>query len=280
MVLYHYSRSMKIPFIKAHGAGNDFVIVDKNVDIIRKSKKMIKKLCDRRFGIGCDQLILLKQLGQYHQVFFYNSDGSLGKNCGNGLRCAYKYLTEIKKKKNVIIKSQKFIHYGKKIGKEYHINVGEISLDWKKIPLSKKMETQNLQFKKIKIPGVIKIMTANIGNPHCVILVKNIQLVNLEVLGPQLVSHAYFPEQANITFVQKLNNKLIKVLFWERGGGHTLACGSGTCATAFVLHHNHYVGSKIKVLTEQSQLETEVENKMVSLKGPAEIVYHSIINLS
>ena len=280
MVLYHYSRSMKIPFIKAHGAGNDFVIVDKNVDIIRKSKKMVKKLCDRRFGIGCDQLILLKQLGQYHQVFFYNSDGSLGKNCGNGLRCAYKYLTEIKKKKNVIIKSQKFIHYGKKIGKEYHINVGEISLDWKKIPLSKKMETQNLQFKKIKIPGVIKIMTANIGNPHCVILVKNIQLINLEVLGPQLVSHAYFPEQANITFVQKLNNKLIKVLFWERGGGHTLACGSGTCATAFVLHHNHYVGSKIKVLTEQSQLETEVENKMVSLKGPAEIVYHSTINLS
>ena len=89
---------MKIPFIKAHGAGNDFVIIDKNVDIIRKSKKMIKNLCDRRFGIGCDQLILLKKLGQYHQVFFYNSDGSLGKNCGNGLRCAYKYLTEIKKK--------------------------------------------------------------------------------------------------------------------------------------------------------------------------------------
>ena len=280
MVLYHYSRSMKIPFIKAHGAGNDFVIIDKNVDIIRKSKKMIKKLCDRRFGVGCDQLILLKQLGQYNQVFFYNSDGSLGKNCGNGLRCAYKYLTEIKKKKNVVIKSQKFLHYGKKIGKEYHINVGDISLDWKKIPLSKKMETQNLQFKKIKIPGVIKIMTANIGNPHCVVLVKNIQSINLETLGPQLVSHSYFPEQANITFVQKLNNKLVKVLFWERGGGHTLACGSGTCATAFVLHHNHYVGSKIKVLTEQSQLETEVENKMVSLKGPAEIVYHSTINLA
>ena len=103
------------------------------------------------------------------------------------------------------------------------------------------METQNLKFKKIKIPGVIKIMTANIGNPHCVVLVKNIQSINLEVLGPQLVSHAYFPEKANNTFVQKLNNKLVKVLFWERGGGHTLACGSGTCATAFVLHHNHYV---------------------------------------
>ena len=148
---------MKIPFIKAHGAGNDFVIIDKNVDIIRKSKKMIKNLCDRRFGIGCDQLILLKQLGQYHQVFFYNSDGSLGKNCGNGLRCAYKYLTEIKKKKKVVIKSQKFLHYGKKIGKEYHINVGEISLDWKKIPLIKKWKHKISSLKKLKYQVLSKL---------------------------------------------------------------------------------------------------------------------------
>ena len=105
---------MKIPFMKAHGAGNDFVIIDKNVDLIRKSKKIIKKLCDRRFGIGCDQLILLKKVGAYHQVAFYNSDGSLGKNCGNGLRCVYKFLVEEKKIKNVIIKSHKFIHHGKK----------------------------------------------------------------------------------------------------------------------------------------------------------------------
>ena len=116
---------MKIPFIKAHGAGNDFVIIDKNVDIIRKSKKMIKKLCDRRFGIGCDQLILLKQLGQYHQVFFYNSDGSLGKNCGNGLRCAYKYLTEIKKRKTLSSKARSFFITVKKLAKS-------ITLTWVK----------------------------------------------------------------------------------------------------------------------------------------------------
>ena len=274
---------MNITFEKWHGNGNDFVIVNSIDNEIKIKKSFVKKISNRNTGIGFDQLIhicLPTKSDKHFFIKFYNSDGSLGKNCGNGLRCAYKYLTEIKKKKKVVIKSQKFLHYGKKIGKEYHVNVGEISLDWKKIPLIKKMETQNLKFKKIKIPGVIKIMTANIGNPHCVVLVKNIRSINLELLGPQLVSHAYFPEQANITFVQKLNNKLVKVLFWERGGGHTLACGSGTCATAFVLHHNHYVGSKIKVLTEQSHLETEVENKMVSLKGPAEIVYHSTINLA
>ena len=270
---------MKIPFIKAHGAGNDFIIIDKNIDIIKKSKKIIKKLCDRRFGIGCDQLILLKKTPTYHQVSFYNSDGTLGKNCGNGLRCAYKYLTEIKKYKKVIIKSQNFKHFGKREGNDYKINVGEVSLDWKKIPLSKKIDTQNILLKKISIPGVIKIMSANIGNPHCIVMVKNINSINLIDLGPKLVKHSYFPEQANITFVEKINYQSIKVLFWERGGGHTLACGSGTCAAAYVLHYNNFTNSRIKINTEQSTLETEIKEKMVYLKGPAEIVYQSVISL-
>ena len=270
---------MKIPFIKAHGAGNDFVIIDKNVDFIKKSKKIIKKICDRRFGIGCDQLILLKKNTKYHQVSFYNSDGSLGRNCGNGLRCAYKYLTEFKKNKNVIIKSQKFTHIGKKIGNEYLINVGKVSLDWKKIPLAKKVDTQNIYLKNIVIPGLKKIMSANIGNPHCVILVKNIDLINLELLGPKLVHHSLFPEQANITFVEKVNKKLIKVLFWERGGGHTLACGSGMCSTAFVLHHNNLVDKNIKIKTERAQLKAFIKKDIVSLQGPAEIVYESSLRL-
>jgi len=270
---------MKIPFIKAHGAGNDFVIIDKNVDFIKKSKKTIKKICDRRFGIGCDQLILLKKNTKYHQVSFYNSDGSLGKNCGNGLRCAYKYLTEFKKNKNVIIKSHKFTHIGKKIGNEYYINVGKVSLDWKKIPLAKKVDTQNISLKNIVIPGLKKIMSANIGNPHCVILVKKIDLINLELLGPKLVHLSLFPEQANITFVEKVNKKLVKVLFWERGGGHTLACGSGMCSTAFVLHHNALVDKNIKIKTERTQLKAFINKDIVSLQGPAEIVYESILNL-
>ena len=270
---------MKIPFIKAHGAGNDFVIIDKNVDFIKKSKKIIKKICDRRFGIGCDQLILLKKNTKYHQVSFYNSDGSLGRNCGNGLRCAYKYLTEFKKNKNVIIKSQKFTHIGKKIGNEYRINGGKVSLDWKKIPLAKRVDTQNISFKNIVIPGLKKIMSANIGNPHCVILVKNIDLINLELLGPKLVHHSLFPEQANITFVEKVNKKLIKVLFWERGGGHTLACGSGMCSTAFVLHHNNFVDKNIKIKTERARLKAFIKKDIVSLQGPAEIVYESSLKL-
>ena len=190
-----------------------------------------------------------------------------------------KYLSETKKYKKVVIRSHRFNHQGTKIGKDYKINVGEVSLAWTKIPLSKKMDTQNIFLKNIKIPGVIKIMSANIGNPHCVVLVKKINSIDLERLGPMLVKHSLFPNQANITFVEKINSRSIKVLFWERGGGHTLACGSGTCATAFVLHHNNLVGSKIRIKTEQSFLETDIQDKMVYLKGHAEIVYQSIIQI-
>jgi diaminopimelate epimerase len=88
-----------------------------------------------------------------------------------------------------------------------------------------------------------------------------------------------FPEQANITFVEKVNKRLIKVLFWERGGGHTLACGSGMCATAFVLHHNNLVHQNIKIKTERSQLKAFIDGEIVSLQGPAEIVYESSLQL-
>ena len=270
---------MKIPFMKAQGAGNDFIILDKNVDFIRKSKKVIRRLCDRRFGVGCDQLILLKKISSYYQITFYNSDGSLGKNCGNGLRCAYKFLVEVKKVKKAVIKTHKFLHFGMKIQKEYKINVGEVTLDWKKIPLSKKMDSQSIQIKRIKIPGLIKIMGANIGNPHCVVLVKNLKLIKLNILGPLLVKNKLFPDQANITFVEVLRKSRVKVLFWERGGGHTLACGSGTCATAFVLNNNGFVSSKIEVVTERSVLKTEIKDKMVFLQGPAELAYQSSINI-
>lgn len=268
---------MRIPFIKAQGSGNDFIIIDKNTDIIAKSKKLIKFLSDRKVGIGCDQIILIKKNKEFYQVKFYNSDGSKAKNCGNGLRCVYKYLTEVKKIHNPIIKSDNFMHSGKKIKNLYQINVGDVSLDWKKIPLIENKDTQNLKFKNIQIPGLIKIMSASIGNPHCIVLVKNLDTIKIEDLGPKLVSHKLFKNQANVTFVQKISLTNIKVLFWERGAGHTKACGSGTCAAAYTLFVNNFTKQDIKIKTESSHLFTSIQKDTVLLTGPAEIVYQSEI---
>ncbi|MDA1283481.1 MAG: diaminopimelate epimerase [Proteobacteria bacterium] len=268
---------MRIPFIKAQGAGNDFIIIDKNVDIIGKSKKLIKFLCDRKVGIGCDQIILIKKNKNFYQIKFYNSDGSRAKNCGNGLRCIYKYLTEVKKIHHPIIKTNNFTHLGKKIKNLYQINVGDISLDWRKIPLIENKDTQNLKFTNIKIPGLIKIMSASIGNPHCIVLVKNLSSISIKEIGPKLVSHKIFKNQANVTFVQKISSTNIKVLFWERGSGHTLACGSGTCAAAYTLFINKFTKENIKVETESSHLFTSIQKNTVLLKGPAEMVFQSEI---
>ena len=266
---------MRIPFIKAQGAGNDFVIIDKNVDNIGKSKKLIKTLCNRKMGIGCDQLILIKKNGNSYHVKFYNSDGSIANNCGNGLRCIYRYLTEIKGVKNPIIKTKSFTHLGKKIKDLYQINVGNVSTNWKDIPLLHNKDTQNLKFPNIKIPGLIKIMSATIGNPHCIVLVKNLNQITIEEIGPKLTSHKIFKNQANITFTQKISPTNIKVLFWERGAGHTLACGSGICATAYTLYLNNFTKKSIQIKTECSDLYTSIENKTVSLTGPAEIIFQS-----
>ena len=268
---------MKIPFIKAQGAGNDFVIIDKNIDIIGKSKKLIKFLCDRKVGIGCDQIILIRKNKTFYQIKFYNSDGSKANNCGNGLRCIYKYLTEIKKIQNPVIKTDSFTHIGKRIKNLYQINVGDVSLDWRKIPLLENRDTQNLKFTNIKIPGLIKIMSASIGNPHCIVLLKNLDIVNIEEIGPKLVSHKLFKNQVNVTFVQKISSTNIKVLFWERGGGHTLACGSGSCAAAYTLFINNITKRNIQIKTESSNLFTSIQKDTVLLKGPAEIVFQSEI---
>jgi len=155
----------------------------------------------------------------------------------------------------------------------YQINVGNVSTDWKKIPLLLNKDTQNLKFPNIQIPGLIKIMGASIGNPHCIVLVKNLNQITIEEIGPKLVSHKIFKNQANVTFVQKISSTNIKVLFWERGAGHTLACGSGICATAYTLYLNNFTKKSVQIKTECSDLYTLIENKTVSLTGPAEIIF-------
>jgi len=271
---------MRIPFIKAQGAGNDFIIIDKYVEKIEKSKSLIKSLCSRKQGIGCDQLILIKKETSFYEIVYFNSDGSKAQNCGNGLRCVYKYLVENKKKKNPIIKTKNFTHQGRKIKKLYEINVGNVSVDWNLIPLTKNINTQDIKFKNIKIPGLIRIMSATIGNPHCIVLVKKLNNIKIADLGPKLQRHVLFKNQANITFVEKNSDSKITVEFWERGVGHTLACGSGTCATAYVLYKNRYTKNKLEIKTETSKLYTSIKNKSVLLAGPAELVFQGVIKIN
>ena len=225
----------KLVAYKMDGLGNDFIIFDKRKKSVSLTKEQIIKISDRN-NIGCDQVIFIEN-DKNSDAFlkFYNSDGGEISACGNGSRCvAYLLMKENNNKK---------ISLGTKVGilqaelndkNLVSINMGEPNFEWNKIPLSKKMDTQNL---KIKINGIDGKearggFSLSIGNPHVIFFVEDFNQFNLKEIGPKIENYSYFPEKCNVTLASIKNKNHVKVKVWERGVGLTKACGTAACATA------------------------------------------------
>ena len=200
---------MSINAFKMDGLGNDFVIIDVRDNKINLSEQQIIKICDRNF-LGCDQLILIDKNNEADaQLIFYNSDGSESGACGNGTRCvAYLISKEMNKKEvNLITKSGKL--YSKILGKNLvETTIGKAKTDWREIPLSKNKNTKNLGIKiEDKNQNIFTGGTAvNVGNPHTIFFVDNINNFDLEKIGPKLETSSLYPERCNITLA-KIENK-------------------------------------------------------------------------
>ena len=225
----------KLDAYKMDGLGNDFIIFDKRKKSVSLTKEQIIKISDRN-SIGCDQVIFIEKDENSNAFLkFYNSDGGEISACGNGSRCvAYLLMKENNNKK---------ISLGTKVGilqaelndkNLVSINMGEPNFEWNKIPLSKKMDTQNL---KIKINGIDGKearggFSLSIGNPHVIFFVEDFNQFNLKEIGPKIENYSYFPEKCNVTLASIKNKNHVKVKVWERGVGLTKACGTAACATA------------------------------------------------
>ena len=225
----------KLVAYKMDGLGNDFIIFDKRKKSVSLTKEQIIKISDRN-SIGCDQVIFIEKDENSNAFLkFYNSDGGEISACGNGSRCvAYLLMKENNNKK---------ISLGTKVGilqaelndkNLVSINMGEPNFEWNKIPLSKKMDTQNL---KIKINGIDGKearggFSLSIGNPHVIFFVEDFNQFNLKEIGPKIENYSYFPEKCNVTLASIKNKNHVKVKVWERGVGLTKACGTAACATA------------------------------------------------
>ena len=225
----------KLDAYKMDGLGNDFIIFDKRKKSISLTKDQIVKISDRN-SIGCDQVIFIEKDENSNAFLkFYNSDGGEISACGNGSRCvAYLLMKENNNKK---------ISLGTKVGilqaelndkNLVSINMGKPNFEWNKIPLSKKMDTQNL---KIKINGIDGKearggFSLSIGNPHVIFFVEDFNQFNLKEIGPKIENYSYFPEKCNVTLASIKNKNHVKVKVWERGVGLTKACGTAACATA------------------------------------------------
>jgi len=215
-----------IPFLKMHGLGNDFVIIDQ-----RKQRYQfdVKNVSNRRLGIGCDQLIIIEEsVNADCRMRIYNPDGGEAGACGNATRCvAYVIIKEKKTNEVKIAVKNKILKCWKAENNLIKVDMGKPSLKWEEIPLAESCDTTNLP---ISYGELKKPMAVNMGNPHVIFFVQNINSIDLQVIGPKIEKDPLFPERVNVNIAQIQNGKiLLKV--WERGAGETLACGSGACAT-------------------------------------------------
>jgi len=220
---------------KMDGLGNDFIILDRRNKSIYLTKDQIIKIA-KRDNIGCDQVIFLNK-DENSDAFleFYNSDGGEVAACGNGTRCVADLLMKENKKTKISLRTQVgILHCTLNSKNLISVNMGEPQFEWNKIPLSKKLNNENLQIKIKDIDNkeIIGGFSLSIGNPHIVFFVKDLNKFDLSKIGPKIENHNYFPEKCNVTLACIKNEKLIKVNVWERGAGLTKACGTAACAVA------------------------------------------------
>jgi len=263
---------MEFKAFKMDSLGNDFVIIDQRSENFDLTKEQIIKICDRKF-IGCDQLIYIKK-NQNTDVSleFYNSDGSQSGACGNGTRCVAYFLSKENNKKEISLSTSSG-NLNSKIfeNKEVETEIGLPKLKWDQIPLSKNINTKNLNLRLVdkenkEFFGGIAV---NVGNPHVIFFLENIDNFDLEKIGPKIENHNLFPERCNVTLAKKINNNLIKVKVWERGAGLTKACGTAACATAVASNLENLSNSKTEIQFDLGKLLINIDNNQsIHMKGP------------
>ena len=263
---------MDIKAFKMDGLGNDFVIIDNRQKVTELSKEQIIKICDRNF-IGCDQLILIEKDNTADaRLKFFNSDGGESGACGNGTRCVADLISKENGKKKIILTTlsgnlKSEILENNLVTTE----IGKAKTKWNEIPLSNELNTLNLNIKinDKKNNEHFGGTAVNVGNPHIIFFVDELQNFDISIIGPQLEIHKIFPEKCNVTIAQIINKNLIKVKVWERGAGLTKACGTAACATAFAGTLNKFTENNTDIEFETGKLSIFIDdNKSIHMKGP------------
>jgi len=275
---------MDIKAFKMDGLGNDFVIIDQRNQDYNFTKDQIIKICDRNF-IGCDQLIFIQKSDKKDAELelFYNSDGSVSGACGNGTRCVADLLSKENNDKEIILWTSSGELKSKILDDNLvETEIGVPKTNWDEIPLIKNLDTKNLNIKIVNKNNVEHIggTSINVGNPHVIFFVDNIEDYDLKKIGPEIENHNYFPEKCNVTLAKVISRKLIKVKVWERGAGLTKACGTAACATAVAANINGLTDKKTDIEFALGKLSISIDaNNSVHMKGPVSDIKNIEINI-
>jgi diaminopimelate epimerase len=276
---------MQIQFSKMHGLGNDFVVIDNVTQNVFFSKEKIQQLSDRNFGIGFDQLLMVEPPYDPDQDFHYrifNADGTEVSQCGNGARCFARFvkMKGLTNRNKIVVstKAGRMVLYLEKDG-QVTVNMGVPEFEPNLVPI-KANKREKIYILRAQ-EQTFFCGAVSMGNPHCVLLVDDVQTADVETMGPLLEKHERFTEGANVGFMQIINHSHIKLRVYERGAGETLACGSGACAAVAIGQLQNRLSKEVRVDLPGGSLKIRWQGNGNELKmtGAAEHIFDGYINL-
>ncbi len=270
------------PFVKMQGIGNDMIVLDCLKQTIANPAHTARKLCNRHFGIGADQLLLLQKSRKCDFTMrTFNADGGEAEMCGNGVRCIARYVKEhgLSSKKELVIETLAGPIKVKHMGKLIEVDMGEPVMKGKDIPvnlsgriINRPLKTETKEF---------RITCLSMGNPHCITFHDNLDNLPVDRYGPLLETYHIFPKRTNVSFVNVTSRNELHMRVWERGTGETMACGTAACASAVASVLNGFTDRTVTVALPGGKLEIEWNQKdnHVYMRGPAEEVFRGEIEI-
>jgi diaminopimelate epimerase len=268
---------MGVAFYKMNGLGNDFVVIDARSQKVAFSADAARRIGDRHRGVGFDQLLSIENpKGAGDAIMrIWNPDGSTAQACGNGARCVGDLLLKQSDKPNVLLSTPGgLIRCSREADGRVTVDMGEPKLDWQDIPLAERMDTRTLDIKvgPIDKPVLFGPSAVNMGNPHCIFFVENVDAHDATKVGPMIEHHPLFPDRANVSFAQVKSKSEIRLRVWERSAGLTQACGSAACATAVAAARRKLTDRKVRIELDGGALDIFWrEDNHVLMTGPTEL---------
>ena len=270
-----FNHKFTLPFIKMHGLGNDFLIIDCRQNDYKFSNSQIKLLGNRNLGVGFDQFVLMYNSDKeniHTFLKFWNSDGSSSSTCGNATRCvADIIMKETGLDKINIATSVEIIKCIKLNNGQILTNLGIPKTFWRDIPLSEKCDTS-----KLPIDG--NPIATSLGNPHCTFFVENLNQISISKIGQETEINPLFPQKTNVQIAEVIDDNKIKVKVWERGSGITMASGSSACAVAYSAKRLNLTKDTVQIILDGGIVNVYCKEDGVWISGDIKYVFSGKIS--
>ena len=265
---------MNIPFVKMHANGNDFVIIDNRSKNFSFKEPQILLLSNRNTGIGFDQFILLENSKNSDILMkIYNSDGQEAKMCGNAATCVASLLFASKNSNSISIETIS-AKINAKLNKSGSVNttIELPSQTFLNIVRDKNIDANNINFSKIH-PSLHSGILVNMGNPHIVFIVNNLEKIDLLEYGKKIERNKLFIDGINLEIVELINKKKFKVKFWERGAGLTLSCGSGILSSFYACYKKNLCEKEIEIMIPLGKVNASINGKMLTITSKPKVSF-------